>query len=272
MQKNVPLNGNRTRTIMEMVHYEVQDRIGYIRLNRPEKRNALSFDMVTAIKDALRKAEHDESCKVIVIHAAGEVFCSGADLASLQKLQTNTIEENMQDSLHLSELFRMIYTSGKCIIAQVEGPALAGGCGLATVCDYAFATPASKFGYTEVKIGFVPAIVMIFLLRKLGESKARPLLLSGDIISAEQAKHDGLIYDVVDATEIAQTVTNFAKRIATTCSGQSIALTKRMINQVQHLNFDDALDYAAEMNAHARKSDDCQRGIQAFLQKEKISW
>jgi methylglutaconyl-CoA hydratase len=156
-----------------LVQYEVKDRVGYITLNRPEKRNALSYEMVSEIKLAFMNAEADKECKVIVIKGSGEAFCAGADLAYLQKLQTNTFDENLADSRHLMELFQFIYHSKKVVISQINGPALAGGCGLASVCDFSFATPESTFGYTEVKIGFVPAIVMVFLVRKVAEKNAR---------------------------------------------------------------------------------------------------
>jgi len=257
---------------MELVQYEVKERVAYITLNRPEKRNALSFEFVQQIKDVFRKAEMDSDCKVIVIKANGEAFCSGADLASLQKLQTNTDEENLADSMHLMELYKMIHLSPKIVISQVEGAALAGGCGLASICDFCFATPISKFAYTEVKIGFVPAIVMVFLIRKIGENNARSMMLTGDIIDANKALHFGLINVIVDADIIENEVFDFAKKLCKQTSSQSVALTKKMIAEVQNLSVDEALTYAANMNMIARKSDDCKKGISAFLNKEKLTW
>lgn len=256
----------------ELVTYEVKERVGYITLDRPEKRNALSFEFVNEIKRTFTKAIDDSGCKVIVLRANGESFCSGADLASLQKLQTNTHEQNLADSLNLMELFRLIYTAPKIVIAQVEGAALAGGCGLATVCDFCFATSGSTFAYTEVKIGFVPAIVMVFLLRKVGEKVAKEILLTGDLLSADKAKHLGLINEVYRTETIAEEVSSFARKLCKQTSSQSLGLTKQMINEVQNKLLDEALNYAAEMNAHARKTADCMRGISAFLNKEKLSW
>ncbi|HAC23901.1 MAG TPA: methylglutaconyl-CoA hydratase, partial [Cytophagales bacterium] len=160
---------------MNMVNYHAEDCIGYITLNRPDKRNALSPELIKALSEAFDRATRDEQAKVIVLKANGEAFCSGADLAFLQQMQAFSEEENYQDSSRLKELFLKIYTLPKVVIAQVQGHALAGGCGLATVCDFTFAVPQARFGYTEVKIGFVPAIVMVFLLRKLGEQKAKQL-------------------------------------------------------------------------------------------------
>src|SRR5258706_15353998 len=133
------------------------------------------------------EAESVAAVKVIVLGATGEAFCAGADLAYLQKLQHFSFEENLNDSRHLRDLFLKIYTLKKVVIAQVQGHALAGGCGLATVCDIVFAVPEARFGYTEVRIGFVPAIVMVFLLRKLGEQKAKQLLLGGELMAGGKA-------------------------------------------------------------------------------------
>ncbi|HYG03746.1 MAG TPA: enoyl-CoA hydratase/isomerase family protein [Chryseosolibacter sp.] len=257
---------------MSYILYNVKDRTAFITLNRPEKRNALSHELVSELKSALEKAEQDDEVKVVVLNAAGEAFSAGADLAYLQQLQNFSYEQNVNDSLHLKELFLMIYEFRKVVIAQVEGHALAGGCGLATVCDFVFAVPEAKFGYTEVKIGFIPAIVMVFLLRKIGEGRAKSLLLTGTLIAAQEAAAIGLINAVVGKKKIADEVQRFAHELVYTNSGSSMSITKQMIGKVQSLALDDALNFAAEMNAKARASEDCRRGIQAFLGKEKIRW
>lgn len=249
-----------------------KDRIGYLELNRPDKRNALNAELVHALKIAISEFENDKEVKVLVIKAAGRVFCSGADLAYLQSLQTNTYEENLEDSNNLKELFYKIYTSPKIIIAQIQGHALAGGCGLATVCDFSFAVPEAKFGYTEVKIGFVPAIVKVFLLRKIGEGKAKQLLLDGDLIDAKEAQSMGLINWVVEPEDLEKKVYAYAQKLIIQNSEQSMALTKEMIGRVHEKSLEDGLDYAAAMNARARGSEDCKKGIAAFLNKEPISW
>jgi methylglutaconyl-CoA hydratase len=259
-------------TMSTLVLYEVKDRVGYITLNRPEKRNALSFEFVQEIKNTFAIAEKDETCKVIVLRATGEAFCAGADLAYLQQLQKNTYEENLADSQHLMELFRMIYRSKKVVISMVNGPALAGGSGLATVCDFSFATPEASFGYTEVKIGFVPAIVMVFLVRKVTEHIAKKLLLTGEVFNAEAALHYGLINEVVEAGFLDEHVHTFATKLCKQASGQSLAMVKEMLDEVQNLSLDEGLLYASKMNANARQTDDCKKGIAAFLNKEKLSW
>ena len=257
---------------MELINYSVQHKIGYITLNRPEKKNALNFELVRDLKSAFNKAKGDELVKVIVLKANGDSFCAGADLAYLQKLQTNSYEENLADSNHLKELFFQIYTLNKVVIAQVQGHALAGGCGLAAVCDFAFAVPEANFGYTEVRIGFVPAIVMCFLLRKIGEGKAKSLLLSGEIINANQALELGLIYKVIDAKSLTESVTNFAMRLIESNSGKSMELTKQMISEIQSMPLQDALSYASKINAEARSTNDCKNGINAFINKTRPSW
>jgi methylglutaconyl-CoA hydratase len=257
---------------MSLVLYDVQDRIGFITLNRPQKRNALSHELVSELKDNFAKAEADASVKVIVLKANGEAFCAGADLAYLQQLQNFSYEENLADSNHLKELFLQIYQLKKVVIAQVQGHALAGGCGLATVCDFAYAVPEAKLGYTEVKIGFIPAIVLVFLLRKIGEQKAKQLLLSGDLITAEVAMNIGLINQVVPSEALGSTVLTLAHKLIKNNSAQSMELTKKMIGTVQTLPLNEALTYAAEMNAQARSTDDCKKGINAFLNKQEIVW
>jgi methylglutaconyl-CoA hydratase len=249
-----------------------ENKIVYLTLNRPEKRNALSVELIEALKSNLKAFNEDETVRVIIIRASGEAFCAGADLAYLQKLQGNTYEENLQDSSGLAELFRIINTHPKLIIAQVEGAALAGGCGLATVCDLCYATPEAVFGYTEVKIGFIPAIVAFFLQRKIGDTRSRELLLTGKIINAEKALEINLITGVIESGKIEKEVYELAEKLSRETSPSSISLTKKLLSGMQHLSTDDAMAFAAGMNADARATEDCRKGIAAFLNKTKISW
>lgn len=257
---------------MSMVEYSAKERIGRITLNRPDKRNALSPEMVEGLKQAFDRAAKDDQVKVIVLNAMGEAFCAGADLAYLQQLQNFSFEENLADSSQLKELFLNIYTHPKVVIAQVQGHALAGGCGLASICDWVFAVPEAKFGYTEVRIGFIPALVSVFLLRKLGEGAARELLLGGELIAADRAQTIGLINQVVSADKLEAEVNDFASRLIVANSADSMKLTKKLIAEVQGMTLTQALQHAAESNAHARGTHDCKRGIEAFLNKEKIIW
>jgi methylglutaconyl-CoA hydratase len=257
---------------MSLVLYSKKDRIGYITLNRPEKRNALSHELVAELKSTFAQAEADDEVKIVVLKANGEAFCAGADLAYVQQLQHFSFEENKADSHHLKELFLQIYQLKKVVIAQVQGHALAGGCGLATVCDFAFSVPEAKFGYTEVRIGFIPAMVLVFLIRKIGEQKARQLLLTGELLNGTTAKEMGLISTVVSKEELEKTVYDFAQKLITSNSGRSMQITKQMIGEVQSMSLPDALNYAATMNAHARATDDCKNGIAAFLEKREWKW
>lgn len=257
---------------MSFVLYTVTNQIAYITINRPEKRNALSPELVTELKTAFDKAEQDAAVKVVVLKANGESFCAGADLGYLQQLQNFSFEENLADSNHLKELFLKIYTLKKVVIAQVQGHALAGGCGLATVCDFTFSVPEAKFGYTEVRIGFIPALVSVFLIRKIGEQKARHLLLTGEIIKADTALAYGMITEVVPAGELENRVNQFAQILILQNSAQSMQLTKQLIHEVQNLTLDEALNLAANQNAKARATDDCKKGIASFLNKQEIKW
>lgn len=257
---------------MSLVIYSTKERVGYITINRPEKRNALSRELVSELKDAFTKAEKDADVKIIVLKANGESFCAGADLAYLQQLQKFSFEENIADSNHLKELFLQIYQLKKVVIAQVQGHALAGGCGLATICDFVFTVPEAKFGYTEVKIGFIPAIVLVFLIRKIGEQKAKQLLLSGELIQGEETVRIGLVNYIVSKEQLENSVFDFAQKLIKNNSGQSMTLTKQMIGEVQSMSLTDALDYAATMNAQARATDDCKNGVAAFLEKRELKW
>tara|TARA_B100001115_G_C15832390_1_gene415635 strand:- start:267 stop:1046 length:780 start_codon:yes stop_codon:yes gene_type:complete len=254
------------------VNYNCEERVGFITLNRPEKRNALNAQFVSELKESFTHAEKDTDCKVIVLKAKGDAFCAGADLDYLQKLQSNSYDENLADSTHLMELFKQIYTLPKLVIAQIQGHAIAGGCGLASVCDLAIASAESKFGYSEVKIGFIPSIVSVFLIKQIGVAKSKELLLTGKIVSAEQAQAFGLINKVSTKEKLEITVMDIAQSLVKTTSADSIALTKQLINGVSDKSISEGFKWAAEMNAKARETNDCKKGIAAFLNKEKLSW
>ncbi len=257
---------------MALIEYQTTYRIASITLNRPEKRNALNDELIKLLNQAFIQAGEDPEAKIIVLKAKGRVFSAGADLEYIQRLQKNTFKENLSDSNKLKELFQLIYTHDKVVIAQVQGHAIAGGCGLATVCDFVIAHQEAKFGYSEVHIGFVPAIVMVYLLRRLGEGAARELLISGRMIDANEALKWGLVNQVVSSDELESTVAAFAQRLVLENSAQSMKRTKAMIARVQEMPLEEALDFAAEQNARARSTEDCRHGIKAFLDKVPIKW
>ncbi|MCS7189391.1 MAG: enoyl-CoA hydratase-related protein [Bacteroidia bacterium] len=260
-----------TKTI-PLVETEVSERIGYITLNRPERRNALSYALVSQLKQALSNWQSLPDIRVIVLRAKGPVFCAGADIEYLQKLQEYTLQENLADSLHLMELYQLMYRYPKPLIAQVEGPALAGGAGLVTVCDLVVATPQATIGYPEARIGFLPAMVTYFLLRRVGEGWARQLLITAEPLPAEKAYAVGLFNYIVPPEEINSFVKDLAQKLAKQNSPTSLEFIRKLIADVQDMPLQGGLEFAAKMNAHARATEDFRRGISAFLRKEKIEW
>jgi len=237
-----------------------------ITLNRPEKRNALNDELILALKTALRDADADDSVRVIVIRGAGNDFCSGADLASIQKIASATYEENLKDARNLAELFALIRKVRVPVIAAVHGRALAGGCGLATACDLVVAAKSARFGYPEVKIGFVPAMVAAILRRNLSEKKSFELLTQGFEFSAEEAQTLGLVNRVAQDDELESSVMEFAT-VYTKVSGSAVAMTKRLLYDIDGDSFDTAVEKGVEANARARMTDDCRNGIAKFLEK-----
>lgn len=256
----------------QLVLYSVSDRIAYITINRPDKRNALNPELIADLTETFIRASEDDDVKVIILRANGNSFSAGADLEYLQQLQKNSFEENVADSNRLKKLFTTIYYLPKIVIAQVEGHAIAGGCGLATICDIVFATPESNFGYTEVKIGFVPAIVACFLKQKVNETIAKELLLTGNTFSANQALEYKLINFVTKSEEINQTVKEYALSLCRGSSGNSLMITKQLITQTTNPLLEKSLEFAVQINARVRESEDFKKGIASFLNKEKINW
>jgi methylglutaconyl-CoA hydratase len=247
-----------------------QDRYVEFRMNRAEKRNALSADLVVALIQALEKYEHESWVRLIVLTGQGQAFSAGADLDKLKSLQSATIDENLQDSSQLASLFRMLYEYPVPILGAINGHALAGGCGLASMCDISVSVPQAKFGYTETRIGFVPAIVSKFLISKVGTNQAQRLLLGGEIITAEEAFRIGLITEVADHFD--DRVSYWIHVFTYQVSPMAVKSTRKLIRDVTEMSVGDSIDYAVRLNADARMTDDCQRGIAAFLNKEKIVW
>lgn len=252
--------------------YEINDRVAYITLNRPEKRNALHPQLVTEIKQALTDAAHDDTVKLIVLKANGPAFSAGADLEYLQQIRHFNLEQHIQDTKDLCGLYEQIYFHNKVVIAWVQGHAIAGGCGLAAVCDFCYSTSEAKFGFTEVKIGFIPAIVSVFVSRKIGEGRAKALLLSGELISAQQAEQLGLIDEVFPANDFMEKVQHKLQNLLYGASAFSLMQTKKLLHQVQDVPIREALELAVMTNAEARNHPDCRRGIDAFLNKQHIQW
>ena len=256
----------------DVVLYSITDRIATITLNRPEKRNALNPEIVSKLTALFLQASEDELVKLIILKAVGSTFSAGADLDYLQELQQNTYDENLADSENLKRLFTTIYYLPKVVIAQVEGHAIAGGCGLATVCDIIFSIPEAKYGYTEVNLGFVPAIVSCFLLRKTSETIAKRMLLTGELFTASEALSFGLITFIAPKADMDQTVLKFSKQLCETASSNSLMITKQLIGQTTNPFLEKSLSLAVQINARVRDSDDFKKGISSFLKKQDIKW
>ena len=256
----------------DLVRYHHEGPTATLTLNRPEKRNALGADLVEALKTALAQAAEDPDVRAVVLTGAGKAFSAGADLAALEALQAATPMENRADSERLAGLFEQIYLCPKPVIAKVNGHAIGGGCGLAAACDFALAAEEARLGFTEVRIGFVPAIVAVFMVRKLGETVVRDLLLRGRLVSAEEAARLGLIHRAVSADQLGEVVALLAYELATETSASAMALTKRLLADVRGMGLQEGLAYATQMNAFARSTADCQAGIAAFLNKTDPPW
>jgi len=247
-----------------MILYAVENSVAGITLNRPEKRNALNDELIAEIKRGLAQAAADENVRAIVISGAGKDFCSGADLSALQKIAQASVSDNADDARSLLDLFLQIRRIRVPVIAAVTGRALAGGCGLATACDLVLASETARFGYPEVKIGFVPAMVLAILRRNVSEKRAFELITRGEEISAGYAKEIGLVNQVFSDETFDADVSGYLKRF-TEVSGTAVALTKSLLYQVDGLAFLEALETGADVNVIARMTNDCQQGIAKFL-------
>ncbi len=243
-----------------------ENSIFFITLNRPEKRNALNDALIDNLKDALREADKDETLRVVVIKGAGVDFCSGADLSALQKISESDVLENHDDADNLRELFSLIRKVKIPVIAAVHGRALAGGCGLATACDLVLAANTARFGYPEVKIGFVPAMVMAILRRNVSEKRAFALATQGFEFDAPTAKSFGLINEVYPSEAFEERVKDYVS-VYKTVSRSAVILSKRLLYQMDAMTFESALASGVDVNTIARMTDDCQTGIDKFLNK-----
>ncbi|MGQ9806631.1 MAG: enoyl-CoA hydratase/isomerase family protein [Chlorobiales bacterium] len=253
--------------------YEATDRIAYLTLNRPDKRNALTPTLIAELTLALEQAERDDTVKVIILQGAGKAFSAGLDLDVLGKLSQNSTMENLYDSEAIARLFKKIYTNKKLTIAKVHGVAVAGGCGIATSADIVVAdSEHARFGYTEGRIGFVPAIVAVLILRKTRHAGVRELLLRANIVSADEALRLGLINYSVPSHDLHTFTRQLADEILNSVSATSIELTKKLLAATETMSLDDSIEFAILLNALSRTTDDLKKGIGAFLNKEKPQW
>jgi methylglutaconyl-CoA hydratase len=242
--------------------------VARITLNRPEKKNALNDELITELKQALRTVAENDSVRVVVVGANGSDFCSGADLSALEKISKASAAANASDARALLELFVLIRNLPVPVVAAVHGRALAGGCGLAASCDIVLASENAQFGYPEVKIGFVPAMVTAILRRNVSEKLAFELLTRGDTIGARDALRIGLINRVFSDDEFQEEVDDYLKSFSSS-SRSAVSLTKTLLYQVDGMPFLEAIETGADVNVIARMTKDCQEGIARFLSRQK---
>src|SRR5438552_1604396 len=248
----------------------VDSGVATITLNRPEKRNALSFALVEELLAAFDEIE-ESSAQVVILTGAGKAFCAGLDLDELKNLLGKTNEENVEDSSRMGRIFRRSYDFPLPTIAAVNGAAIAGGTGFATMCDFTLAVPNAKFGYTEVRIGFVPAVVSSMLVWQVGHKIARDLLLSGRTFDADDAYRFGLVNEVVEPERLMQRANELAGELMLN-SPSSMQATKKLINGFISQQLDQQLAQAIEDNARIRSTEDFREGITSFLEKRKPQW
>jgi methylglutaconyl-CoA hydratase len=250
--------------------FQTDGEVATIALTRPEKRNAISVQMISDLLAALEQAE--TSARVVILTGSGKAFCAGMDLEELQALATSHSQaKHLEDARRIAKMFYRLYSFPKPVIAAVNGAAIAGGCGLATLADITLCVPEAKFGYTEVRIGFLPALVAVFLRRQVGEKQARELLLTGKIIGAAEALRLGLVNEVVATGD----VMGRAREVAVTileCSPSSVLQTKRMFHLHDEKAVRGELELAIEANAEIRSTEDFHEGIAAFLEKRPPNW
>jgi methylglutaconyl-CoA hydratase len=257
----------------ESLTYTVSNRIAIVTLNRPERRNALDDVMIRELTDVFNSSNRNVNIRAIVLTGNGPTFCAGMDLDYLQKYSRLGQAENLEDAQNLLKLLLLMYGLKKPVIAMVNGPALGGGCGLAAACDFVFAgKEMALLGAPEVKLGFIPAVILVFLIKRMGEAKAKEFVLRGDVLNASAAQSRGLVTEIIDDAKLSDAVVEFAETLIRSTSGASVTLTKELFSRINDMSTREVLDYAANLNALVRKTEDFQKGIDAFFKKERIQW
>jgi methylglutaconyl-CoA hydratase len=248
-----------------------EDKVRTITLNRPHRRNAMTMEMQDELIATLDDASESKDCRVVILTGASDDFCAGLDLTELQESSSKGLEDYRVDAERTANLFRALYELKKPTIAKVQGAAVAGGAGLATICDFTIASRSAKFGYPEVKVGFVPALVSAFLVLQIGQKKARNLLLTGRIVGADEALQLGIISEVVEAGNLHATVNALAMKLVE-ASPEALRATKALLEKQQRIWLNAALLQSAAANAAARQTRDCLEGVRAFLERRRPLW
>lgn len=255
---------------LETLKLESDGAVATITLNRPDKRNAITVQMIEELQAALGEVENG-TARVAILTGAGKAFCAGMDLEGLRAISTQSAEENLAETRRMAGIFRRLWAFPKPLIAAVNGPAIAGGCGFATLCDFTLAAPEASFGYTEVRIGFLPAIVSVFLRRQVGDKVARDLLLTGRILTSEEAHRLGLVTELVPAAQLMERARQLAGTLLAN-SPASLLRTKYLLRRYEESYVDREIEWAIAENAASRTTADFREGLAAFLEKRKPTW
>lgn len=254
----------------ESIKLEINDAVALLTFDRPEKRNAISHVMITEILQALDEVEAS-TARVLILTGAANAFCAGMDLQALKDFRAQSDADVIADARRIATLFRRLYSFPKPTIAAVNGPAIAGGCGLATVCDFTLAVPDAKFGYTEVRVGFIPALVSAYVIRQMGEKRARDLLLTARIFSASEAQALGIVNELLEPERLMPRARELAQSLAE-MSSMALVHTKRLLAKFSEEELDRETELGIEASARVRKTADFQEGLTAFLEKRKSRW
>src|SRR5882672_8195594 len=249
---------------------DISANLATITLNRADKRNAISTAMIAELQSALDEIEMSHA-RVGILTGSGKAFSAGMDLEMLAAIAQQSPSENQEDARRIAKMLRRIWSFSKPMIAAVNGAAYAGGCGIATLCDFTLAVPEAKFGYTEVKIGFLPAIVSVFLTRQIGEKRSRDLLLTGRLIEASEAKEFGLVTEIVAADKLVSRTAELAEQLIA-ASPSSLTRSKRLLTCAASASLDADLERAVLENARIRCTPDFKEGLASFLEKRKPVW
>jgi methylglutaconyl-CoA hydratase len=244
--------------------------VATITLNRPDKRNAINTQMIAELQSALDEVEKKRT-RVVILTGAGSAFCAGMDLDMLATIAQQSAQENQEDSRRMAKFFRRVWSFPRPMIAAVNGHALAGGCGIATLCDFTLSVPEAKFGYTEVRIGFLPAIVSVFLTRQIGDKRARDLLLTGRLIEAKEAHQLGLVTEIVEGDKLLGRANELAEQLVAVSPG-SVTRAKRLLVCAESAGIDGDLERAVLENARIRCTPDFKEGVASFLERRKPVW
>ncbi len=251
--------------------FEVKERIARIILNRPEVHNAFNAAMIKELLEVFNRIKDDKSVRIVIFTGKGKSFCAGADLNWMREVINYSFKQNMEESLQIVELHQNIYTLPLPVIAMVNGTAIGGGTGFLSACDIAIASEEARFGLSEVKLGLVPAAISPYVVRKIGESKARQYFLTGERISAEKAREIGLVNEVVPRDKLEEKIDEIG-RLLLSSGPQAVAHCKELIFNVSRMRIEEAGKYTARMIADLRVSKEGQEGMAAFLEKRKPKW